>query len=90
MQWSESQVGQWLDWAVQEFEFNPIDKSNWQLSGLQLCALSKEEFLERAPPYTGDVLHSHLNLLKAKGTHYCMPIRAQYLTVIILLFWLEK
>jgi hypothetical protein len=67
MQWSVCQVGQWLDWAVQEFDFKPIDKSSWQLSGLQLCALSKEEFLERAPPYAGDVLHSHLNLLKAKG-----------------------
>ena len=67
MKWSESQVSQWLDWAVQEFGFNTVSKSNWQLSGLQLCALSKDEFLERAPPYTGDVLHSHLNLLKAKG-----------------------
>lgn len=67
MKWSEVQVGQWLDWAVHEFGFNQINKTNWQLSGLQLCALSKEEFLEKAPPYIGDVLHSHLNLLKAKG-----------------------
>lgn len=69
MKWSEVQVSQWLDWAVHEFGFNPINKTNWQLSGLQLCALSKEEFLEKAPPYIGDILHSHLNLLKAKGNY---------------------
>ena len=67
MHWSEDQVSQWLDWAVEEFGFNPVNKYNWQMSGLQLCALSKEEFLKRAQPCTGDVLHSHLNLLKAKG-----------------------
>ena len=52
---------------MQEFGFNTVDKSNFQLTGIQLCALSREDFLKQAPPYTGDVLYSHLNLLKAKG-----------------------
>lgn len=67
MKWTTHHVEQWLDWAVQEFGFNTVDKSNFQLTGLQLCALSREDFLKQAPPYTGDVLYSHLNLLKAKG-----------------------
>lgn len=67
MKWTTRHVGQWLDWAVQEFGFNTVDKSNFQLTGIQLCALSREDFLKQAPPYTGDVLYSHLNLLKAKG-----------------------
>lgn len=79
MQWSENQVIQWLDWTIKEFGCTPVNKCNWRISGLQLCTLSKEEFLERAPPYTGDVLHSHLNLLKAKGTlSYILGDRLQY------------
>ena len=76
MKWTEEQVSQWLDWAVHEFGFSPITKSSLKLPGLQLCALSQEEFLERAPPYTGDVLYSHLNLLKAKGVelHTCFGL----------------
>jgi hypothetical protein len=56
-----------LDWAVGEFGFSPISKAKWEISGLQLCALTKEEFFERASPHIGEILHSHLNLLKAKG-----------------------
>ena len=68
MKWTANHVEQWLDWATKEFRFNKqIKKSSLQLTGLQLCALSKEEFLMRVPAYTGDVLYSHLNLLKAKG-----------------------
>lgn len=90
MKWSESEVSQWLDWTVQEFGFNPVKKSNWQLSGLQLCALSKEEFLERAPPYTGDVLHSHLNLLKAKGIHVHVIIIILYTYVTHVMLCIEQ
>lgn len=44
-----------------------MDKTHFQMSGLQLCALNKEDFVQRAPAYTGDVLHSHLSLLRAKN-----------------------
>lgn len=64
---------QWLDWAAEQFGFKLLDKSNWQLSGVQICALSKEDFLERCPPGLGDTLHSHLCLLKAKGKLTACP-----------------
>ena len=67
MHWTIQHVEEWLDWTVQEFGFNLIDKSNFRLTGMELCALSREEFLKRSPQYIGDVLYSHLNLLKAKG-----------------------
>ena len=67
VQWDENKVLLWLDWATEEFGLNPINKSNWQISGIQLCAMSKEDFLERCSSNSGEVLHSHLNLLKAKG-----------------------
>ena len=67
MHWTRKNVLQWLNWAAQEFEMNRVDPKNFPFSGPQLCSLSKEEFLNRAPPYSGDILYSHLNLLRAKG-----------------------
>lgn len=67
MNWTVDHVGRWLNWAQREFSFNPIDHSNFKLTGAQLCSLSQEEFLMRAPPHTGDVLFSHFKLLQARG-----------------------
>ena len=67
MEWSTDHVSQWLSWAEKEFAFSAIERSGFKLSGAQLCSLSREEFLRRAPPYTGDVLLSHFNLLRARA-----------------------
>lgn len=60
-------MSQWLDWAVQEFNLDSVEKNEFKLNGADLCALSKEDFTCKAPPYTGDVLHSHLSLLRARN-----------------------
>ena len=65
--WSIKHVEEWLEWAVQEFGLNQIEISKFRITGAQLCSLSREEMLERAPPYTGDMLYSHLNLLRARN-----------------------
>lgn len=65
--WTVQQVSQWLDWAVKEFSLDTVDRTHFQMSGSQLCELNKEDFVQRAPAYTGDVLHSHLSLLRAKN-----------------------
>ncbi|XP_064394361.1 Friend leukemia integration 1 transcription factor-like [Halichondria panicea] len=67
MQWTQRNVCQWLNWAAKEFDMSQINLCNFSFSGPQLCSLSKEEFLSRAPPFTGDILYSHLNLLRAKS-----------------------
>ena len=67
MEWSVDHVQQWLNWAEKEFAFSPIERSALKLTGAQLCSLTPEEFLKRAPAYTGDVLLSHFNLLRARG-----------------------
>lgn len=70
MKWTSKHVAQWLEWSMQEFGLDAIDMSKFQLTGSQLLSLSKEEFLERAPPFTGDVLYAHLKLLQARsGKH---------------------
>ncbi len=37
------------------------------ISGAEMCALSKEEFLARAPPFMGDILWAHLEILQKEG-----------------------
>ena len=65
--WSSKDIAQWLEWAMQEFGLDAIDVAKFQLNGTQLLSLSKEDFLERTPPYTGDVLYAHLKLLQARS-----------------------
>lgn len=35
-----------------------------QFTGKEMCSLSKEDFLIRAPPYMGDILWAHLEILQ--------------------------
>lgn len=67
MQWTRKNVCQWLIWTAKEFDLSPIDPDRFPFTGPQLCSVSKEEFLNRAPPFVGDILYSHLNLLRAKS-----------------------
>ena len=71
--WSSKDVVRWLDWAVQEYGFNPVNMANFPFTGAQLCQLTREEFVERAPPYTGDVLYSHLTILRARSATLGKP-----------------
>ncbi|KAL5500314.1 hypothetical protein EMCRGX_G011854 [Ephydatia muelleri] len=64
--WTLRQVEQWLEWATQEFGLGLVDASKFRVTGTQLCSFSKEDFLQRAPPYTGDILYLHLTLLVAR------------------------
>ena len=54
---------QWLEWASQEFGLGMVDTSKFRVTGMQLCSFTKEDFLQRAPPFTGDILYLHLALL---------------------------
>ena len=62
--WSVEQTQSWVDWIVHEFDLKPFDMSQFNLTGQQLCSLSKEEFLSRSTAYTGDVLFVHLLILR--------------------------
>ena len=70
MNWTKLHVSKWLDWAEREFGFDSIDRSNFKLTGAQLCSISLDEFVKRSPPYTGDIMLSHLNLLRARSGEY--------------------
>ncbi|TRY73703.1 hypothetical protein TCAL_00911 [Tigriopus californicus] len=65
--WTPRHVSLWLDWTMREFSlesdtFKDFLKS-FQLSGSEMCALSKESFMDQAPRCVGDILYEHLQLL---------------------------
>lgn len=65
--WTPRHVSLWLDWTMREFSlesdtFKDFLKS-FQLSGAEMCDLSKESFMDQAPRCVGDILYEHLQLL---------------------------
>jgi len=66
--WSQSHVSAWLAWAIREFSLQGphIDSfvSDLSMSGRQVCAMTKEQFLAIAPPFMGDILWAHLEILQ--------------------------
>lgn len=68
MQWSETQVVQWLNWAIQEFTLEGVNVNNFAMRGNELCRMEKEKFLKLAPPFMGDILWEHLDILQKGKT----------------------
>ncbi|XP_052805642.1 protein C-ets-1-like isoform X2 [Mya arenaria] len=64
MQWNEGQVSQWLNWAIHEFTLEGVNVANFAMCGSELCKMEKEKFLKLAPPYMGDILWEHLDILQ--------------------------
>jgi c-ets proto-oncogene protein len=65
--WTEVHVAQWLQWAIREFNLENIPVENFTMRGHDLVSLGRESFLLFAPPFAGDILWEHLDILQ-KGT----------------------
>ncbi|XP_013772271.1 protein C-ets-2-like isoform X2 [Limulus polyphemus] len=63
-EWSEMDVTHWLNWAIQEFSLEGVNLHILRMKGRDMCELGKESFLARAPPFMGDILWEHLDLLQ--------------------------
>lgn len=63
-QWSPLHVQQWLAWASAELSLHGIDVAQWVVKGTQLCKMEREEFIARCPPFVGDILWEHLDIMK--------------------------
>lgn len=54
-----------------------VNPQNFIMRGKEMCSLGKESFLERTPPFMGDILWEHLDILQ-KGNlimfHNIKPI----------------
>ncbi|KAH7946352.1 hypothetical protein HPB49_023413 [Dermacentor silvarum] len=66
-QWTEMDVAHWLGWAIREFSLEGVNMPSFAMKGKDMCALGKESFLTRFPPFMGDILWEHLDILQ-KGT----------------------
>nr|CAD7259181.1 unnamed protein product [Timema shepardi] len=66
--WSETHVAHWLYWAIREFSLEGVPLNQFHMRGKDICAMGKEAFLARAPPFMGDILWEHLEILQ-KGTY---------------------
>lgn len=62
--WSEVHVAQWLQWAIREFNLENIPVENFNMRGHDLLSLGRESFLQYAPPFAGDILWEHLEILQ--------------------------
>ena len=67
--WSQENVSTWLSWAIREFSLGQgphIDTfvTHLAMTGRQVCAMTKEEFLTIAPAFMGDILWAHLEILQ--------------------------
>lgn len=69
--WSEGDVSRWLNWAIREFSLEGVVLQHFRMRGRDMCAMGKENFLARTPPFMGDILWEHLEILQ-KG----MPLPA--------------
>lgn len=58
------QVIQWLSWAIREFSLEGVVVSNFAMYGKEICKMGREAFLSRAPPFMGDILWEHLEILQ--------------------------
>lgn len=63
-QWNEIHVVQWLNWAIQEFSLEGVNIGNFAMRGNELCKMDKDAFLKLAPPFMGDILWEHLDILQ--------------------------
>ena len=47
-----------------------VNPQNFIMRGKEMCSLGKESFLERTPPFMGDILWEHLDILQKGNKLY--------------------
>ncbi|XP_030231376.1 SAM pointed domain-containing Ets transcription factor [Gadus morhua] len=62
--WSAANVQKWLLWTEHLYRLAHAGRAFSDLSGKDLCAMSEEDFSQRAPQ-CGDTLHAHLDIWKS-------------------------
>ncbi|XP_050035960.1 protein C-ets-1-like isoform X2 [Dermacentor andersoni] len=73
-QWTEMDVAHWLGWAIREFSLEGVNMPSFAMKGKDMCALGKESFLTRFPPFMGDILWEHLDILQKDVEKECASL----------------
>ncbi|XP_017131299.1 ETS-like protein pointed isoform X2 [Drosophila elegans] len=64
-EWTEEHVIYWLNWAKNEFSLVSMNLDPfYKMKGRAMVDLGKEKFLAITPPFTGDILWEHLDILQ--------------------------
>lgn len=77
--WSESDVSRWLNWAIKEFSLEGVVLQHFRMRGRDMCAMGKENFLARTPPFMGDILWEHLEILQKGKNQFPLFFFYQFL-----------
>ncbi|XP_014612023.1 PREDICTED: DNA-binding protein Ets97D-like [Polistes canadensis] len=62
--WSQTHVKHWLQWAVRQFNLVSLRLADWNITGEQLCNLTLQDFQSKVPLDPGDIFWTHLELLR--------------------------
>ena len=62
--WNEMHVSHWLYWCAQEFSLDNVNLDAFHMKGKDVLALGRETFVARSPPFLGDILWEHLEILQ--------------------------
>ncbi|KAL1423075.1 hypothetical protein MTO96_021459 [Rhipicephalus appendiculatus] len=73
-QWTEMDVANWLSWAIREFSLEGVNMPTFAMKGKDMCALGKDAFLTRFPPFMGDILWEHLDILQKDVEKECASL----------------
>lgn len=64
-QWTPEDVRRWIRWTANEFSFHGVEMDEKPgFRGKDICAMGREEFIDKAPPLLGDILWEHLDILQ--------------------------
>jgi len=64
MDWSTEQVKFWLEWAIVQFSLESVAVDQFDLTGVELCQLSHDDFIQLVPNDVDNIFWTHLELLR--------------------------
>lgn len=67
-------MSRWLNWAIREFSLEGVVLQHFRMRGRDMCAMGKENFLARTPPFMGDILWEHLEILQKGTLHHTSSV----------------
>jgi len=58
------QVKFWLEWAIAQFSLEGVAVEQFDLTGVELCQLTHDDFIQLVPNDTDNIFWTHLELLR--------------------------
>eukprot|EP00112_Aurelia_sp_Birch-Aquarium-sp1_P017816 Seg417.18 transcript_id=Seg417.18/GoldUCD/mRNA.D3Y31 product="GA-binding protein alpha chain" protein_id=Seg417.18/GoldUCD/D3Y31 len=75
--WSPQQVCQFINWLTDELSIKEVDATQFRMSGVELCNLSKHDLTNHFPPSLVDILWMYLETLKFATGHQVITVNRE-------------